>query len=341
MYYKKNVCYVRRDEHMRKAHGFFSLTAGCVIYLSLFQVATLEASEQKGRAWAILIGVQNYRVAPKLLYTLNDVERLTDTLVRRGNYSLQNMMIMVDTAKDESYRPWKKNIEAELPLFLKKPGPDDRLLVYFSGHGFRDKDRKMYLAPLECDPNDIAATGIPIQWLRGQIAECRAPFKLLILDACHAGSEKGDEEATGIPADELGESFRDLEGVVTFASSKAQEKSLIWGEMQQSLFSWWLNQGLKGHADANGDNQITIDELYAFVHRNVSATARNLFVRDQTPVRIVRFGTPGVPVVIAPKSTTLRESLADMSEELATAMRTPVDAGWGGRVSARFLGPQD
>ena len=51
------------------------------------------------------------------------------------------------------------------------------------------------------------------------------------------------------------------------------------------------------------------------------ATARNLFDRDQTPVRIVRTGTPGVPVVMMPSPTTLRESLSDMSEELATAMR--------------------
>jgi hypothetical protein len=160
---------------------------------------------------------------------------------------------------------------------------------------------------------------VPVQWLREQIAGCAAGFKLLVLDACHAGSEKGDDE-TGIAAKDLGEPFKDLAGVVTIASSTGDEKSQIWEDKQQSLFSYWLNVGLRGNADENGDSQVDIDELYKFVHRNVTRSAKARFPRAQTPVRIVRSGTPDVPVVVQLQPTTLRDVLADMADQLATSL---------------------
>ena len=121
----------------------------------------------------------------------------------------------------------------------------------------------------------------------------KAGFKLLVIDACHAGSEKGEDDKTSkrqAAAKDLGEAFRDLEGVVTLASSTADQKSLIWEDKQQSLFSFWLNQGLKGHADADNDGNVDIDELYKYVFRQVTHSAKLHFPRPQTPVRIVRPG---------------------------------------------------
>ena len=37
--------------------------------------------------------------------------------------------------------------------------------------------------------------------------------------------------------------------MATLASSTGDEKSQIWDDKEQSLYSYWLNQGLKGHAD--------------------------------------------------------------------------------------------
>jgi hypothetical protein len=206
---------------------------------------------------------------------------------------------------------------SQLPEFLSRPGPEDRLIVYFSGHGFRDRQGRLFLAPLDCDPADPATTGIPVEWFREQIADCRAGFKLLVLDACHAGSEKGEDEGRDVPAKDLGEPFRDMAGVATLASSTADQKSQLWEDKQQSLFSYWLNQGLKGHADDDGDGAVDLDELNKYVYRNVTRTAQARFHRPQTPVRIVRSGTPGVPEVIRLRPEGLRRVLADMVEQLA------------------------
>ena len=276
-------------------------------------------SQIAGRELAVLIGIERYQRANPLRHTVNDVRQLAETLSTRGHYARDGILEITDAASNEKFQPNRANIETQLPAWLKSAGPDDTILIFFSGHGFRDDQGKMYLAPIDCDAKNPAATGIPVQWFREQIAACRARFKLLVLDSCHAGSEKGEDDAT-VAARDLGEPFRDLEGVVTIASSTADEKSQIWGEKQQSLFSYWLVQGLKGHADENSDGNVDIDELYKYVFRNVTRPAKARFPRPQTPVRIVRSGTPDVPVVVRLQPQSLRQLLSDTAEQLSLAI---------------------
>ena len=273
------------------------------------------------RKWALLIGIEKYHRANPLRYTINDVRCLADTLRRRGDYDAESVLEIVDTNVNPRFQPLRASLMAELPKFLARPGPGDHVLVYFSGHGFKDREGKLYLAPIDCDPADPPATGISVAWFREQIAACQAEVKLLVLDACHAGGEKGIDDAPGVSAKELGDPFRDLTGVVTLASSTSEEKSQIWEEKEQSLFSYWLDQGLRGHADRDGDGSVTIDELYGYVYRNVTGTAKLRFPKAQTPVRIVRSGTPGVPEVVRLKPQSLKQVLADVAEQLVWAMQ--------------------
>ena len=276
--------------------------------------------DSPGRQWAILIGIEGYHRANRLRFTNNDVKQLAHTLSDRGGVPKENILEIVDTASDARYQPLRTSLLAELPRWLAKPKPADQVLVYFSGHGFRDKQGRLYLAPIDCDPQTPEATCIPVQWLRERLAACKAGFKLLVLDACHAGTEQAEGSSATVPAGEIGELFRDMLGVVTLASSTSDEKSQIWGEKQQSLFTYWLNQGLKGHADTDGDSAVSIDELYNYVHRNVTHSAKTLFPRPQTPVRIVRSGTVGVPNVVRLQPQPLSQVLSDMAEQLAWAI---------------------
>ncbi len=297
-------------------------TAICMLFLGVVATAqgqTPDSSES--RHWALLIGVEQYEKAPPLSYTTNDVAKIANTLCERGGVSRTRVLEMVDGAIDKTLFPSKSNIMEQVPKFLTQPGPNDQVVIFFSGHGFRDEDDRMYLAPIDCDPADPAPGGIAVEWFRDQLSACKAELKLLVLDSCHAGSEKGDSQPGGVTAKDLGEPFRKLTGVITLASSTGDEKSQLWHEKQQSLFSYWFNQGLQGHADTNGDSQVDIDELNNYVHRNVTHTAQSLFSRPQTPVRIVRSGTPGVPVLLRLEPLTLKQLLGDVAEQLAYAMQ--------------------
>ena len=157
--------------------GVAAIVAGCFQSAGVFAQATGGASPaEAGKKWALLVGIEKYQKANPLRYTINDVRRLSDTLRVRGGYPRDGILEITDAAPDVQHQPLKASLMAELPAWLKKPGPQDTIVVYFSGHGFRDADGKMYLAPIDCDPANPAATGIPVTWFREQIAACKAGF---------------------------------------------------------------------------------------------------------------------------------------------------------------------
>ncbi len=269
----------------------------------------------KGRQAALLIGAEKYEKAPPLAYIGNDVQRLAETLRMRGGFD--EVQEIADTVEFASDAPRRQTLLAKIPQWLADRNPDDTVIIYFSGHGFRAADGTMYLAPLDIDPANLTATGIPVAWFRDQIARCRAGLKLLILDACHAGSAKGEAEGEANLSTQDLDLFEKLEGVVTLASSTADQPSQIWSEKEQSLFSYWLNQALKGHADVDSNGEVDIDELNKYVFDNVTQTARLQLSGRQTPVRKVGLGTPGAPAVVYLQPQKLKQVLADMSQQLA------------------------
>src|SRR5688572_30488300 len=170
-------------------------------------------------SWALLIGAQDYARASKLSYIVNDVRQLADTLLRYGGYERARVEQITDEGTPES-QPTKAVLEKAIPRFLSRVKAGDQVLIYFSGHGFRADDGRLFLAPLDCDPKQPAETGVSAAWLREQLEACPAAVKLLILDSCHAGTEKGDDASEFVATKSLADVFEKTAGVVTLASSQ-------------------------------------------------------------------------------------------------------------------------
>lgn len=298
----------------------FRTLVGCLLLISgLLTIARAQEEESvaPARCWALLIGCEKYQKAPQLQFTVNDVRQLAETLVNYGRYLPDQIAEISDEQEKPENQPLKQSLEAALPKFLAKPQKGDTIIVYFSGHGFRDAEGKLYLAPLDCDPANAAATGVSAEWFRGELEKCQAGFKLLILDACHAGAEKGEEPMNSVAAKDLGELFKTSAGVTTLASSAGDEKSQIWQFKQQSLFSYWLKEGLKGHADRDDDADVDIDELFSYVYDRVRQTAEIRLRRQQTPARNNGLRQRGVPLVVKLKPQKLKQLVSDMAEQIA------------------------
>ena len=302
----------------RKPHH--SISSFILFYIILLIGSQPCIYAEAGTARAILIGVTDYEAAttPDLPLVGNDVSQLYSTLTQYGQFEKKHV---VRVSESSPFKPTAKVIKSQFSQWLNKAEPDDSLLVYFSGHGYRDTEGNLYMATSDFDIKCPAETGLTISWVRDQIAACKASFKLLILDSCHAGSEKSVGLDNRVAAKDLGSPFEDLKNVVTIASSQADEKSLFYFDQKRSLFSFWLTEGLKGHADFNQDGKVDIDELYKYVSRRVRHSAKVLFNNEQTPVRIVRTGIVDVPVVIDLQPQSLQHTLANMSEHIAIVMQ--------------------
>ena len=82
-------------------------------------------------------------------------------------------------------------------------------------------------------------------------------------------------------------------------SSLAEEESLEVSSLKNSVFTYFVIRGLKGEANANGDEKVTVKELFDFVYLNVRNYAANLG-KVQTPIMKGDYD-PDMPVSILRK----------------------------------------
>ncbi len=267
---------------------------------------------------ALLIGVGHYEnedLVP-LKYADNDVERLATALTERGEYDPANVWKCSDVSS-AGRTPTATNLRATVEAFLSSLSETDTALVYFSGHGCRGENGQLYLAPSDYDPANQAATGLPADWLREQLAACPAKVKFLVLDSCYAGAK-----GRYVGADQLRKAFNNLGGVLTLASSSGSERSIVDGALEQSLFGYWLTKALTGHADANMDAQLSFSEVYEYVRKYVERDARERHGVEQTPRQNVGFDVDGVPTLSQLTPQPIEVVLDDMAEQIAWLARS-------------------
>ena len=129
---------------------------------------------------------------------------------------------------------------------------DDAVVLYFSGHGTP--------GALVCYDGLLTYQHI-FKMLKG----CKATRKIIIADACYAGKMRTTQQQTN---------SYNSQNVMLFLSSRTNETSME-TKFQNSMFTIFLERGLRGGADVNKDRRITARELYDFVHKGVIEASDN------------------------------------------------------------------
>ena len=233
------------------------------------------------RRWAIIVAVDNYDPAnlPPLDHTVSDARRLRDVLVRRYGVPADQARLVINEGRS--------GLEQAIRGTLDRLGADDRLIVYFAGHAYREATGEAYLAPSGFRPQQAASTGVPLAWLAERLEAATIGEKLLLLDASQAvdGLDAAQQPSTaemirGLPSPPGRGPFRTVAAV---ASCSPGQRGKTGGPQGPSLFAAALAEGYSGAADADRDGRITADELFAFLSPAVSAAAAEAGVA-QTPV---------------------------------------------------------
>ncbi len=226
------------------------------------------------KSYAVIVGVSNYRnlaAKEQLLFTGEDAEAMYSILISRegGNFPAENVHKL--TGDRATLRNIRHEIETWLPSVAKE---DDRVLVYFAGHGFVHQG-KVYLAPADFSRADIAGTGYSTDELGAAFgSRIKGKWKVLLTDSCHSGAVTSDTETQTINS-RLKDLTRSLFSLTASRDRERSFESKDWGG-GHGIFTYYVVKGLEGEADESGDGVVTADELAAYVQREVrqASTAR-------------------------------------------------------------------
>ncbi|MGO8673782.1 MAG: caspase domain-containing protein, partial [Capsulimonadaceae bacterium] len=232
-------------------------------------------------SFALLIGINKYENLPprcRLQFAVADATALRDVLVKSYGFPPENITLLTDSEAT------LKNIQAALTGYNDsgKVGKDDRLLVFFSGHGQTVStplggDRG-FLVPVDANvdisnPSNIGPydqSCISMNWLKDTLEDCPAKHVLVLVDACYSGlltQSRGlqdDAPTPGVVAEDMEQPARQ---VIT-AGTKGQV-SVEKANLGHGLFTYKLLDQLNARASVGG-TVFTATDLYESLHNSVA-----------------------------------------------------------------------
>jgi tetratricopeptide (TPR) repeat protein len=240
--------------------------------------AAKAAAVNISRGYALVVGIAGYPNpgVSKLLYSERDAQDIFDVLIspEGGNFHRENVHLLIGAKA--TLANLRHELEEWLPAQAKE---DDRVLVYFAGHGFVYQGRG-YLAPYDIDPHNIQGTGYPMDELGATIGgKIRAKDKILLTDSCHSGAIRPEDLQDINPPIDLNKSLFSL---TASRDREVSYESKNWGG-GHGIFTYYVVRGMEGEADENGDGVVTADELYDYVYRSVRQDTQNANQGQQNP----------------------------------------------------------
>lgn len=243
-------------------------------------------------SWALIVGINAYRkVRPRLNYAVADAQAVAAALPALG-FPPGTTRVLLDGEAT------KARIETVLYKEFAGIGPDDRLLVYFAGHGETLPIRggeEGYLLPVDADPDALPLTAIAMDDVKRIGQRLKAKHAFFAVDACFSGFALTRDVLPRTATDEyLAAALREPAVQVLTAGRKGERAIEEGGH---GLFTRQLLEGLRGLADPEGRGLITAAQLAAWIEPRV--------VRDSKGQMTPQYGRlegEGQFVFIVPRS---------------------------------------
>ncbi|MGA2032697.1 MAG: protein kinase, partial [Thermoguttaceae bacterium] len=280
---------LRAEDEVRIRHATLDARTGQAINAG----AVAAVRKPDPHRWALLIAAQNYedKSLSPLEYSRADAACIGDALTKRYRVAEEQILRL----NDESL----VRLEQAIPAWLTNIDARASVLVYVTGHAYKDSREKIYFAPKNFDLKRTSLTGLALSWLVEQIEGCHAKDKLLLLDCTHAGG--GDDVAAEPSAAEMINSLpaaapgrSPLHTLTAIASCRRKQRGLAWPERGHGLFAACLGEAYSGRADVNRNNSIDATALFGYLQKAMAeASSRlraeqtaELFLPDTRPPRL-------------------------------------------------------
>lgn len=245
------------------------LTRRCLVLLA-FALAwgRMQPAHGAVQRYALLIGVnEGHAQDPRLQFAESDVDNVAQTLEAVGGFRSDRIVRLKNATAEQT-----RNAVVDLNLLIQRDvnaGTEAVLFVYFSGHGAGGELH-------------MRGTTLATEELSKLVKLSAAKLKLLMLDACRAGSLTRVKGGRQVAPFQIGmaEQLRN-EGFAIITSSAAGEDAQESDTLQSSVFTHHFLGGLRGLADANRDGLVTLGEAYGYAYAQSLRSSMTTVVGSQ------------------------------------------------------------
>ena len=250
------------------------------------------AKSVRRNAVAVVIGVENYKNTTAAPYAAKDADVMKDYFQKRLGIPKENIFLFKDDKVSGFFFDDTFNPETGM-LAQKVTAGETDVFVFYSGHGVPDEsEQQTYLFPYDGKIERLKSQGYNLVKFYENLNKLNAKSVTVIVDACYSGASRESgkyiaENITGAKAGtlkiKLPNPWIAYPNFTVINSSSENETSQGYDDSETGLFTYYIAAGLKGKADANNDNKITLGELKDYVVKNVTTMSRKLKGKLQTP----------------------------------------------------------
>lgn len=253
------------------------------------------------RRFAVIVGISKYHHADKaalsnLAFADKDAQDFASLLLRLGWNENHIKLIVNEQAT-------LMNIKIAMESWLTKAGPQDLIVLYWSGHGYPDTEdpTKVYLACYDTDVG-IPPTGYRMDHIRSSLEEKSAKNVLVLADTCHAGKlmTRGVRGISIIPhLDKMKEQQAIPKGWIFMVGAESDRLALEHSSWSNGAFTRCLLEGLSGKADGYmssgaSDGVVTMGELRTYLSTVMPDETQKIFGVAKRPVIETNSGDPAI-----------------------------------------------
>ena len=203
----------------------------------------------------------------QLLYAGSDAMNFKKAMSEIGGVSEENSYVLIDPSKeaiDETLNKISRKITTS-----QTNAKRSEFIFYYSGHS---------------DESSLLLGDVPYDYssLKAAITDVPSDIHVVILDSCYSGNfirTKGGQKRKPFLIDDSSV----VTGHAYLSSSSTNEYSQESDEIESSYFTNAMITGLRGAADASGDNKVTLNELYSYAFNDTLSKTEDSKAGPQHP----------------------------------------------------------
>ncbi|MFZ7104658.1 MAG: caspase family protein [Peptococcaceae bacterium] len=222
--------------------------------------------QEYSNSWALIIGINNYKHVSKLMYARNDAEAISELIIQKFGFPQENVITLYDddATRDTIMKAFMRFSKEDIKF-------DDRLFVFFAGHGHTIRGYRNdigYLVPVDGNIEDLSSF---IRWdeLTRNSELIPAKHLFFIMDACFSGLAitRGLQSGSMRYLKDMLQRY----SVQVLTAGKADEvvADANGPIAEHSIFTGHLIQAIEGNASISG-GILTANSIMTYVFDKVS-----------------------------------------------------------------------